>query len=464
MGIGRLLDISVRTMATYQRALDVASQNISNAGNADYTRQKVLLSTEETQAGIGMGVKIQDVQRIKNDLIDTQIRKYQSSISDAEKRSTMLQQVESVIAEPSDSGLAAYFNEFFSAWDQLTTIPNSTQYRSTIIQKAQRLSERFQEVFDGFSDVQATLQKEASVKTEELNNYLKQINELNQKIYESEARGIKASELKDKRDVLIDGLSKLTNITVQMNEYGAAVVNVGGIQGADQNVYNEFEVTFVNGKMRIVSKNDQNATIILNSGELFAITDLYSNKIPEYKQNLENLANVFIEKVNEYHMQGHTLMENGSSSTGIPFFGELDTNGNVIDAFVNGQININSDVLNDPKNIAASNVADNDGNGTIANSIAGLADAKVSELDNLSILESYNNILNSFGTEKVISDDKIESNELVLQQLSNQKASYSGVSIDEEMTNVIKYQRSYEAAAKLVKVVEEMMDTILQMV
>lgn len=464
MGIGRLLDISVRTMAAYQRAMDVTSQNISNAGNPDYSRQKTIFATEETQAGIGMGVKIQDVIRIKNDLLDSQLRKYQSSLSDAEKRSELLQQIESVIAEPSDIGLSSYMTQFFNSWSQLASNPNSIQLRSQVIQNAQRLSERFSEIFEGFSSLQSVIQKEAVSKTNQMNEYLKEIAELNHRIYESEARGIKASELKDQRDAIIDKLSGLANITVNYNEFGAAIINVGGVQGADQNVYTEFEVSFVNNKMRIISKTDKNAIAILNGGELFTATDLYSNKIPEYRNKLEDLANVFVNKVNEFHMQGFTLTQNGNSYTGIPFFGTLDTNGNVVNAFVNGQIRINDDIVNNPKNIAISSVANNDGNGNIANLIASLSDLKLAELDNQSILDSYSSLLNTFGVDKVVSDNRIESNSLVIQQLKNQKSSYSGVSIDEEMTNVIKYQRSYEAAAKLIKVVNDMMETIIQLV
>ncbi|MDQ7817337.1 MAG: flagellar hook-associated protein FlgK [Melioribacteraceae bacterium] len=464
MGISRLLDISVRSMAAYQRAMDVTSQNISNAGNPEYSRQKTLFATEETQLGIGMGVKIQDVLRIRNEMIDNQIRRYQSSLYDAEKRTEMYKQLESIIAEPSEIGLSTYFSEFFNSWSELATNPNSTQLRTNVVQKAQRLSERFAEIFEGFTNVQSVLQREAVTKTNQVNSYLKEIAELNHQIYESEARGIKASELKDRRDLMIDNLSQLVNVTVNINEHGAAIVNVGGVQGADQNEYNEFEVSIINNKMRIVSKIDQNSIVVLNGGELNALTDLYSNKIPEYRENLEDLARVFVDKVNQYHMQGYTLVQNGNSSTGIPFFGTLDINGSVEGAFINGQIKINENILKNPKNIAVSGEAGNDGNGAIANILASLGDLKLSELGDQSMMENYTFFLNNFGIEKVVSDNKIESNGLVLQQLQNQRASYSGVSIDEEMTNVIKYQRSYEASAKLIKVVNEMMETILQMV
>lgn len=463
MGIGRIFDISVRTMATYQRALDVTSQNISNAGSSDYTRQKVVFGTEQTQAGMGMGVKIQDVVRVKNDLIDNQIRQYKSSYSDANKRSELLQQIETIVAEPSDYGLSSYFNDFFNSWDQLTTNPTSLQFRSQIIQNAQRLSERFKDVYDSISSVHYLLQRDAVDKVNQLNSYLKEIYDLNRKIYENEAVGIKASELMDRRDALLNKISELANITVQHNEYGTVSVSVGGIQGADKNVYNEFEVRFVNGKMKIVPKTDPNTSIVLNSGELNAITDLYSNKIPKYKSDLENLANAFIQKVNELHIQGYTLTQSGNSLTNIPFFGTWD-NGTIVDAFVNGKIQINPDIINNPKNIAASSVALNDGNGDVANSIARLADQKLSELGDKSIIEAYSSILNDFGLEKVMSDNRIETSQMVLQQLDVQKSSYSGVSIDEEMTNVIRFQRVYEAAARLIRTSDEMLQTLINMV
>lgn len=464
MSIGNLFNISTRTMSVYQRAIDVASQNISNANNADYARQKVILATEETQGGRGMGVKIQDIARIKNDMLDSQIRKYQSSLSDSNRRSELLKQIESIIAEPSETGLSTYMADFFTSWDKLTTNPTSIQLRNNIVQKATSLSNRFKDTLDGLADVQSVLQKEASLKVEDINSYLKDINTINQKIFESSVRGDKANELKDQSDAIIDKLSKLVNISVQTNENGASVVNVGGIQGADQNTYTEFEMKIVNGQMRMVSKSDPNSIALLTGGEIFAATDLYSNKIPSYKAAYENLANTFISKVNEIHMKGFTLTQGGVSNTGIPFFGELDGSGNVVNAFVDGAIVLNNSVKNDSRNIAASDAANNDGNGNTANGIARLTDTKLPELNGESLIENYTSILNDFGKDKVLNDNNIQTGDTVMQQLQAQKSSYSGVSIDEEMTNVLKFQRTYDAAAKLIKVADDMLKTIVELV
>jgi flagellar hook-associated protein 1 FlgK len=464
MSIGRLLDISVRTMNTYQSAIDTASQNISNAGNPDYTRQKVVFANEVGEKGIGIGVKIQDVLRIRNDILDSQLRKYQSSLSDSQKRSEVLKQIEAIVSEPSSNGLSTFITEFFNAWDALSANPNSQQLRLTVIQKAQELSSRFKDTIDGFSEIQYMLQQDATVQVSQINDYLKGIYELNQRIYDAEARGTKANELKDQRDALIDKLSQIVNISVQKNDYGSVMVNVGGVYGADQTNYNQFEVKMVDGQLRLVSKLDSNSLAYVNGGEFFATSDLLSNKIAAYKSAYEKLATNFVDQVNAVHTQGYTLPIGGSSNTGIPFFGELNSSGKIVNAFVDGEIKINSAVLSDPRNIAASSVAGYEGNNEIATRIAELSKAKIPELDNQTFTENYTSIINSIAQEKVMSDNSITSNDLVVQNLKTQKASYSGVSIDEEMTNVMRYQRSYEAASKLVKIAEELLQAILNMV
>jgi len=464
MGIGRLFDISVRSMAAYQQALDVTSNNISNASNPAYTRQKVLLASETAENGKGVGVKVQDVIRIKNDLLGVQISKYQSMLSDADKRSAILSQVETIVSEPSTNGLANYFTEFFNSWDQLSTNPNSIPLRLNVIQKAQGVADRFKQILEGLNDVQKTLQDNATTTIDQINNDLKELYGYNSKITESTLRGISASELKDQRDALVAKLSESVNLSYRINDTGAAIVTIGGVQAADQYGYNQFEVKIVNGKMQMVSTDDTQAAAVINSGELFAITDLYSNKIPQYKSSFENLQNTFVNKVNELHRGGNSLVQGGTSATNIPFFGELSIDGSVSGAISDGLIKINASILSDPRNISASDVANNDGDGGTANKIARLFDSTFGELNGQTFMDYYSSNLNAMGMEKVSSANAVESNGAILQELKNENSSYSAVSLDEEMTNVLKYQRSYDAASKMVKVADEMMQTVLNMV
>jgi flagellar hook-associated protein 1 FlgK len=464
MGIGNVFDVAVRAMSAYRQAIDVTSNNISNASNPDYARQKIQMATVTAENGRGAGVTISDVQRIKDDLLEVQIRNYQSKSSDANKRSQVLSQIESIISEPSDNGLSNYMTQFFSSWDQLSAQPNSTPLRLNIIQKAQSVSDRFVQILNGMNDIQTTLQTETLNDAATINSLLKDIYGLNQKVAESEMRNIKANELKDQRDALISKLSQLINVSVQNGSNGSVSVNVGGLFGSDLNTYNQFEMKIINGQIQLVSQNDSNSIAMINSGELYAVTDLYSNKIAKYKSSIENLESVFVSKVNELHMSGNTLVQGANSKTRIPFFGELNGNGNVVNSLSNDQLQINPDILNNPANIAASDTVNNDGNGSNAIKIARLLDSNLSELNGQTLLDNYSNILNNIGLDKVSNDNTIQSSETILLKLDNQKTSTSGVSLDEEMANVLKFQRSYDAASKMVKVADEMIQTILQMV
>jgi flagellar hook-associated protein 1 FlgK len=354
--------------------------------------------------------------------------------------------------------------QFFNSWDQLSAQPNSTPLRLNVIQKAQSVSDRFTQILNGLNDIQTTLQTEALNDVSTINSYLKDLNGLNQRISESEMRGIKANELKDQRDALIGKLSEMVNVSVQNNPNGSVSVNVGGLFGSDLNTYNQFDMKIVNGQMRLVSQTDSSAIAMMNSGELYAVSDLYSNKISQYKSSIENLETVFVDKINEVHMSGNTLVQGADSKTGIPFFGELDVNGNVINTIANGQLQINPQILDNPANIAASDAANNDGNGNNANKMAQLLDSKLSELNGQTLLDNYSTTLNNIGLDKVSNDNTIQSSEAILLKLNNQETSTSGVSLDEEMANVLKFQRSYDAASKMVKIADEMIQTILQMV
>jgi len=466
MSIGNLLDVASRAMSVYQDAMSITGQNISNANNTDYSKQKVIFASDITVGGTGNGVKIADIERVRNALVDTQVLTYQSTLSDSTKKTNTLQQIESVLDEPSTSGLSTYFTNFFNSFSQLTATPNSTSLRLNVIQQAQQLSTRFKEVIDGISTVQSSLQADANTDVTSINGYLKDICQYNREIKAASIQGTNANQLKDERDAEITKLSSLINISVKQGDYGVATVTVAGLQGADQASYNQFQLVSVNGQMRIASQNDSTNYGIVNSGEMNAILDLSNNKIPAYKSSLETLANVFVEQVNSAHMSGNTLVQGSTStsSTDIPFFGELDSSGNVVNAYVNGEININPDILSNTNNIAASATANTDGNGDTANKIAQLGDSKITTLDGKSIFDYYSTILNNEGTDKVSADNSVTSSTAILQSLQNQQSSTSGVSSDEEMTNVLVYQRSYEAAAKLVSIANEMLTTIINMV
>lgn len=452
MSLSRIFDIARSSLAAYQGALDVTSHNVANAANENYSRQRVNLSTTNPQslAGLiwGTGVKIDQITRARNQLTDAQIRNNNSTYNDNSKRSEILSQVESLFPEPSDMGISSLINSFFNSWNELAVTPNSSTLRTNVVQAAQKLSSQVQTVYQGLDEIKGSLLEDAKSKVQTLNNLLKQVQTLNTQISASSIAGAENNDLLDQRDAVIDQLSQMTNISVSYNSSNAAIISVGGVFAADQNVSVEFKISSSNNNLTLTT-SDGSSVANVQGGELYAELNSYSTTISEYQNNLNDVMNTLVNAVNSVHSTGYT--NTNPPETGINFF----------DSYQNGILKINDKILSDNNNIAIS--ADGTGgNGDIALKIADLNSQKL--LNGSTIADNYSNLVSNIGNDKVSADQIANSTQLILQQLQDQKNSYSGVSIDEEMTNVITYQRSYDASAKLITVADQMLQTVLNLV
>ena len=175
MSLGRVLDIGKNALMTYQSAMDVTSNNIANVSNEDYTKQVVVLGTEKSVGQFGTGVNIADIQRVRNVLVDKQLRSNYAVSSEADTRSTILSQVETLAGETTDSGVSSSLTEFLNSWDELSTNPSSTTLRSDVVQKASDLSTKFENLTQNLSEIKSDLVGEFSSKVDVLNKDLEQI-------------------------------------------------------------------------------------------------------------------------------------------------------------------------------------------------------------------------------------------------------------------------------------------------
>lgn len=452
MSIGRIFDISRRSLATYQRALDVTSHNIANADNTDYSRQIVRFSTEKPDAANGklwgFGVTLDDVQRAKNNLVENQIRSNNTYYATNDEKSQLLSQIEGLFDEPSDTGVASLTTSFLNSWSELAVTPNSMSLRYNVIRSANQLSSKVQSISQGLDTLKTDILTETKAKVELLNNSLKNIQSLNAQIFEQKNLGYVPNDLMDKRDAAINDLSKMVNITVTYDATNSANISVGGVFALDKSNVNSFSMKVIDGKMALVTGNPESKAQI-NGGSLSSLMDVYSNTIPGYQTKLDDYVNALVTGVNNLHTQGSTLDD--PPQTGIKFFNDYQS----------GKLTINSQILDDPNKIAISSDGTS-GNGTIAQSIADLSKATL--LNGTTLSSFYSNTISQLGTERLTAQQSADAGDLILQQLEQQKAAYSGVSVDEEMTNVIKFQRSYDASAKLIKVADDMLQTLLNMV
>ena len=452
MAINKLFDISRSSLFAYQQALSITSGNIANANNPNYSRQQVVLGTlppdYRAKFAFGTGVTIDQVVRVKNNITENQLRNYYQKFYASDKHSEILGKVETLFSEPSELGLSNFINEFFNSWDELAVNPGSGPLRNNVIQSAQKLSSKVQSVYEGLDLLRSDLKEEGSELVNSVNYYLDQIKVLNSDIYQASITGVSANDLLDDRDAVINELSKLVNINVSIDNNNIATISIGGVFAVDRVYANHFKLVEENGRLSVKSE-DENSKVALTGGEIFAVVDTYSNKIPQYYNDIDAIMNQMVQSVNELHSSGYTNTE--PPQTGINFF----------EGYSHGVLIINQDILDDPNLIAAS------GDGTSGNNEIALALAELKNqglVDGKTFSEKYTDLVSKIGHQKQLNEQNANSFGLVIEQLELQKSSESGVSIDEEMINVMRFQRAYDAAAKLIKVADELLETIVNMV
>ena len=394
------------------------------------------------------GVKITDINRIRDSLLDSQIRTNNQKYSSSNRQSNLLGQVESTFSEPTDLGLSNLTTQFFSAWNELAGDPGSATLRDNVVQAASQFSTKVKSIHTDLNSIQTDLMSEMNSKVSDVNNILKNIQSLNQQIFTQESVGQEANDLMDLRDKAIDDLSNLVNINVSYDDKNIAMVSIGGAFAADASKAVEFKTTLDNGKLGIVTTDDK-TKVTLTGGELFAVSDTYSTKIPKYLNQLDSIVSTLFTSVNDAHKSGYTLDD--PPQTGLNFF----------DSYSNGNLKINKLILDDPSKIAASGDGTS-GNGDISSKISELQNQKI--FNGTTITDSYASLVSGLGSDKQTTDNSAQSYSLVVQQLQTQKSSISGVSVDEEMTNIITYQRAYDASAKLISVADQMLQTLIEMV
>lgn len=452
MALTKIFDISSRSLAVYRRALEVTSHNIVNSANPNYSRQRIVFETETSNltAGLvwGNGVKISDVMRVRDRLVDAHIIGTNQKFSDSSRQSQLVGDVEKIFSEPSDLGISNLMTTFFNSFNELAVTPNSVPLRTNVLNAANNLSAKVTSVNQSLNTLKGDIKQEFHQKVNSVNSILDQIHQINYEQFSNAYNGVPVNDLLDKRDALVDELSNLVNINVVYDNTNSAVISIGGALAVDRMHSSEFVAEEVNGKLNLKVK-DGSYPIVLTGGELNALSQVYSKKIPAYQEKLDAVINKLIEAVNGEHVNGYTITD--PQETGLNFF----------EGYVNGELIINAELIDDPNKIAIS-LDGTEGNGEIALRIAQLTDAKL--LDGNTLQESYSSMINGLGNYGMLQNNYTQANQMVLDELAQLRASQSGVSVDEEMTNVLKFQRTYEASAKLITVADEILQTILNMV
>lgn len=456
IGITAGLEVARKALSAYQLAMSVYGNNIANVDTPGYSRRTLLLSEGEGHklpvGRIGLGVDPVTIRRMRDSFLDDAYRRQSTSLGMYESLEQTLAEVEMVFGEPGEAGLSLVLNEFWDSWQELANRPESPTVRGLVRDKAQTLVHVLHQMDRSLVNQIQALDTEVEAYVGEINGTASAIAELNGKIVASEASGHEAADLRDQRDLLVDQLSQVVDVSVFERADGALAVMMGTEALVERTDFVRLSVASVSLDgiaVKEVRLGNIRRAITPAGGKLGGVIQSRDRILPGYRRNLNEIARALVQSVNASHRSGYAM----DGTTGWDFFDPAGVTAETID--------VSAAILGDVNLIAASSDG-SVGNADNALAIAGLRHAALT-IDGSTIDDYYASVVGSLGIESETASINREREELLVLEIETRRESVKGVSLDEEMTNLIATQHAYEAAAKLVSIVDEMMETILSM-
>lgn len=502
------IETSRRALSTQMAFMQTMGHNVANANTEGYSRQRVNASasrpiealgyTKSNAPGqLGTGVQYDSITRIRDKFLDDQFRNESKDFGNWNVQSDTLGKLEAIINEPSDTGIRTVLDNFWKSWSDLSQNPENVTGRKVVRENAMALADAFNYTSKKLSDLSADLTNNIEVKSNQINSITKTIGSLNDEIHRLEGLGDHANDLRDQRDLLTDQLSQIVNIQVTEMPDGYTI-NMGGIN----------LVTFDTAtETTAASLADAVASGDLNSGEVFGTVTARDRFVSDYQKQLDTLANtiangdvqitipkgsvlpqgtvlngvtyngaltsdimVTVQGLNGLQKLGYTL--NSPLQQGVDFFTSKD--GSPITA---ANFQLNKIIADDPGRIATSMRSETTGTGqtvvkgnnTLALLTSQLKDTSFTfgavgsgtVVSNGTIDDFFRSIVGQLGVQASEANRNTTNQKALVDQIASHKMSVSGVSIDEEMSNMIMYQHAYSAAARAMTTFDQVLDKVI---
>lgn len=519
------LDIATRGLYSAQRGLTTVNHNVDNVNTPGYSRQvleqraaRPLLMANGTGM-LGTGSEVIGVKRVRDEYLDVKYRSEIQYLGEWEVKQALLEELQVLYNEPSDSGFNTVLNEFYDTLQQLSVDPSSPANRAALREKAIMLTKYFNSVAAHFDYLQNDINEIIYAKVEEINSLADQIAKLNQAIYRYEVSGNVANDLRDQRGYLVDKLAKLINVEAYEVSYGKLpdgrddmrfVITISGKPLVDHDNVSYLAVTQRKDKLNEedipnlyeVHWADGNK-LIVKSGELKGYLDVRDGNdglngspdfrgIPYYQRKMNEFVRTFALTFNEGlihdsqgnllkvygHVDGYKLnAADGDSPAGIRFFTMIDENGNPMRSsdfaglgsdyeemyrhITAKNFSISMEIYED----ATNNICISDRPGEVGNIeiLRSLIDMRHNPyMFNEGSPEDYiKTVISCLGVDGQLSMHYLNNQTAITKQINNRRESISGVSINEEMGNLVRYQHAYKAAAKMIQTYAEILDVLV---
>jgi flagellar hook-associated protein 1 FlgK len=463
MSINSLLNTARDAMRAQQLAVQINSQNIANATTAGYSRQRVELEaslpTVFPYGSVGTGVDVHTITRARDALLDTAYRTSAAGSAAADASNTALSQIQEIFGEPSSTGLSASLDAFFSAWSDLAADPTNSSAKSVVRQSGQTVASTLNQFASQLDQLDQNNREGMNADVGQINMLAKQIAELNNKIVTAQSNGQPANDLSDQRDLLLDQLTSITGGQVVPHANGSVAVYAGGAMIVDDTTVKTLEM--YDGQPPIVRYLGSNTAIQGIGGSLGAKLDISTTQVPTVMSKLDALAKNLVQSVNAIHSAGTTYSGNP------PVAGQA---GDFFDATQLTALGIRlSSTLAGADDVAAAGPgALGPGDNTTALALAQLRTTaqtitSVAGTVTATLGDYFNQTVGTVATATQQAQDEATVQKALTSNADNRRQSVSGVSTDEELVDIIQHQHAYQAAARLVSVVNDMMDALVTM-
>lgn len=507
-----LLETAKRSLFTQQAALNTTGHNIANANTPGFSRQ-VANTTESipieafginrsnAPGQLGTGVEVTSITRVREKFLDDQYRNENKALGSWNIQSDTLEKLETIVNEPSDSGLRTVLDNFWKSWSDLSKDPENVAGRKIVRENAVALADAFHFTSDKLKDLQSDLTNNIDLKSKEINSVSSSIANLNQEIKKIESLGDDANDLRDQRDLLTDNLSKIVNVQVvdTPNGYTINMGNTNLVTGDTVNATTS------------ASLMSDYASGNLNSGEVHGMIVSRDKFVADYQTQLDTLANsiangdititipagsvlpdktvlngkvytgaartlasdltVTVKGLNGLHKLGYTLDNPVQAApdffTAKPGFSTITAESFQLNPVIDNDTSKIATSLRTDVTGAAETVVK--GNNTMALLMSQLKDTKFNFdptnsgaiLNSGTVDDFFRSIVGQLGVQAQEASRQLDNQKALVDQVDSRRQSVSGVSLDEEMSDMIKFQHAYAAAARVMTTFDEMLDKVI---
>ncbi len=475
--IGELAN-ATKALTAHRFGVTTAGTNLANVNNPDFARQSVVLGedgiTQTLFGSRGLGVEVQGFTHMRDVVLDREVLRETSLNSSLQSQQAALAKAEGSIGQEinragdspfidgaaadggGSGGIAETLNNFFNAAHSLSANPASDAERESLLQKAGILVEKLNVTADRFSDLREDLTLEIETDLGEANQIIEEIARLNSEIARAEATAAgQALTLRDQRQALLEDLSERIEFRTETIEGTNQIRVYVPAVGASDPQYDLVE----RGRFKKISFDDTGVTpsfnitddgtkVEIRGGSIHGALAARDGSIATFARDLDTLASELVDSVNG-------IYNSGVAPNNTNFF--TDTG----DAAEKTAAGISLDSTLTASSLRTSNASTNGGDNVTILAIAELDSVEQAGLTDRTFSAFYRSVVTDLGEKAANVESRLDDEKIVFQLLKEQQDAVSGVSIDEEMTDMLKFQRAYEATGKLIRVIDEMLDVVV---